>query len=155
MLSVTAVDLHIHTCLSPCASLDMTPRKIVRRACERALGMIAVTDHNSAENAAAVMAAARDTALCVIPGLEVTTAEEAHVLGLFAELEAALSLQEIVYRHLLPGENDEDLFGMQVVANENDEVEGLNKRLLIGATSLTVNQLVEAIHEREGLAVAA
>ncbi len=154
-MNLASVDMHIHTCLSPCASLDMSPRKIVRQACERQLGMIAVTDHNSAENVGAVMAAARDTALRVIPGLEITSAEEAHVLALFAELEAALSMQEIVYEHLLPGENDEELFGMQVVANEHDEVENLNKRLLIGATTLGLDSLVNAIHEREGLAVAA
>jgi PHP family Zn ribbon phosphoesterase len=133
----------------------MSPRKIVRRACERELRMIAITDHNSAENVGAVMAAARGTALRVIPGLEITSAEEAHVLALFAELAAALSMQELVYEHLLPGENDEELFGLQVVANEHDEVEDLNKRLLIGATTLGLDALVNAIHERDGLAVAA
>ena len=117
--------------------------------------MIAITDHNSAENVGAVMAAARDTSLRVIPGLEITSAEEAHVVALFPELEAALSMQDIVYEHLLPGENDESLFGLQVIANEHDEVEGLNKRLLIGATTLGLDRLVGAIHERAGLAVAA
>ncbi len=155
MLRVLTADLHIHTCLSPCASLDMTPRKIVAKALELKLAMIAVTDHNSAENTAAVMTVADGTELCVIPGLEITTAEEAHVVALFGDREAAVSMQELVYEHLQPGENVVDLFGMQVVANENDEVEAMNPRLLIGATTLSVNQVVDGIHEREGLAIAA
>ncbi len=148
-------DLHVHTCLSPCATLDMTPVKIVGRALERKLSMIAVTDHNSAENAGAVMRVARETDLRVLPGMEVTTAEEAHMLALFDHLEDALAMQALVYERLMPGENDEDLFGLQVVANEHDEVEGMNPRLLIGATTLSVSEVVGAIHARGGLAVAA
>jgi predicted metal-dependent phosphoesterase TrpH len=153
-LQVWTADLHVHTCLSPCGSLDMTPAKIAARAVAERLAMIAVTDHNSAENAGAVMRAARGTDLVVLPGLEIATSEEAHVLALCERLEDALALQELVYDRLLPGENDEELFGLQVVANEHDEVEGMNRRLLIGATTLGVGPLVAAIHARGGLAVA-
>jgi predicted metal-dependent phosphoesterase TrpH len=132
----------------------MTPRKIVQRAQERNLAMIAITDHNSAENTLATLRAARETGLCVIPGMEISTAEEAHILALFEHIEDVLSLQQVVYERLLPGENDEDLFGLQVVANELDEVEGMNRRLLIGATSLSVEELIKEIHQRNGLAVA-
>jgi len=154
-LQVLAADLHIHTCLSPCGSLDMTPGNIIQEACEKKLAIIAITDHNSAENTAAVIEAARQTALYVIPGIEVTTQEEAHIVGLFDRLEGALSMQELVYQNLQPGQNDEDTFGIQVVANEFDEVEGINKRLLIGATALRVEEVVDGIHERQGLAIAA
>jgi predicted metal-dependent phosphoesterase TrpH len=133
----------------------MTPGNIIQGACEKNLAIIAITDHNSAENTAAVIAAARQTALCVIPGIEVTTQEEAHIVGLFESAEGALSMQELVYQNLQPGKNDEDTFGIQVMANELDEVEGINERLLIGATSLGVEQVVDGIHERQGLAVAA
>ena len=154
-LQVVAGDLHIHTCLSPCGSLDMTPGNIIREACKKNLAIIAIADHNSAENSAAVIAAARETALCVIPGIEVTTQEEAHIVGLFDSVEDALSMQELVYQNLQPGENDENTFGIQVMANELDEVEGINKRLLIGATGLRVEEVVHGIHERQGLAIAA
>lgn len=147
--------MHIHTCLSPCATLDMTPQKIVRKARKRHLDIIAITDHNSAENAGAVMAAARDAALIVIPGMEITTAEEVHVIGLFQGVKAALDMQTLVYDQLQTGENDESLFGMQVVANALDEVEAMNPRLLIGATRLDLGQVVHAIHGLKGLAVAA
>jgi len=133
----------------------MTPQKIVAQATLMKLEMIAVTDHNSAENAGAVIEAAADRDLVVIPGLEITTAEEAHVLALFGALDQALSMQELVYEHLTPGENDEELFGLQVVASAQDEVEGMCPRLLIGATDLSVDRVVAGINERGGLAVAA
>ena len=154
-LRVLVADLHIHTCLSPCADLDMTPMKIVREALKRNLSIISITDHNSAQNVAAVIAAARDFDLSVIPGIEVTTSEEVHIIGLFGEIKSALSMQELVYDNLQPGENNEDLFGIQVVANEFDEVEEINKRLLMGATLLSLDDVISAIHERGGLAVAA
>ncbi|HEC34300.1 MAG TPA: PHP domain-containing protein, partial [Chloroflexi bacterium] len=80
-------DLHIHTCLSPCAELEMLPEFIVERAQELGLQIIAVTDHNSAENAAAVVNAARGTGITVLPGMEVQTREEVHLLALFDTLE--------------------------------------------------------------------
>ena len=154
-MRIVSADLHIHTCLSPCATLDMTPRKIVEQAQKKNLEIIAITDHNSAENAGSVMTAAQDTELCVIPGIEVTTSEEAHIVGLFENPLDALSMQTLVYDHLQPGENDDDLFGMQVIANAFDEVEGMNRRLLIGATNLGLSEVIDAIHKLNGLAVAA
>lgn len=154
-LRVLVADLHIHTCLSPCATLDMTPQKIVKEAKKKKLDIIAITDHNSAENIAAVMAVAEDVGLAVIPGMEITTEEEVHIVGLFEDVEAALSMQYQVYDRLQPGKNDEDLFGMQVVANAFDEVEGMNTRLLIGATRMNLGRVVKAIHERNGVAIAA
>lgn len=155
VLETVAADLHVHTCLSPCATLDMTPTKIVHEACKKGLRIIAITDHNSAENAGAVVAAARDTGLWVIPGIEVTSTEEAHIVGLFSDTERAFSMQELIYETLQKGENKEELFGIQVVANELDEVESINKRILIGATDLSSEEVVQAIHDRGGLAVAA
>ena len=149
------IDLHIHTCLSPCATLDMTPRKIVAEACRKGIEIIAITDHNSVENALAVMESARNCDLTVIPGIEVTTSEEVHIIGLFEKIDQAREMQAIVYENLQEGTNDEDLFGMQVVANDCDEVEGINSRLLIGATALPVHEVVNAIHGLNGLAMAA
>ena len=149
------IDLHIHTCLSPCATLDMTPLKIVAEACRKGIEVIAVTDHNSVENAQAVMKSARNCDLTVIPGIEVTTSEEVHIVGLFEEMLQAYEMQSLVYENLQEGMNDEDLFGLQVVANDLDEVERMNSRLLIGATALPVHEVVKAIHGLNGLAVAA
>jgi len=153
MLKAFQADLHIHTCLSPCSELEMTPGAIVETCAARGLDLIAVCDHNSAENIFGVRKAAGNT-LTVLAGMEITTAEEAHILALFDVPEQALKLQELVYDHLMEGENDEDLFGIQVVANEQDEVESIVKRLLIGATTLSVDVLLEQIHTIGGLAVA-
>jgi PHP family Zn ribbon phosphoesterase len=154
-LKVYSLDLHIHTVLSPCTEIaDMTPKVVVRTAAERGLDVIAVCDHNSARNTAATKRAAKGTGLTVLPGIEVTSLEEVHIVGLFGSVEAALVVQEEVYARL-PGENDEDVFGYQVVVNENDEVEDMDDRLLIGATTLSAERVVELIHRVGGLAVPA
>lgn len=154
MLRQFRADLHIHTCMSPCGDLSMSPRRIVEEAKRKQLDVIAICDHNSAENLAAVVRATEGSDLKVVPGIEVTTEEEVHILGLFETVEAAESMQEVVYSHL-EGENDPETFGMQPVVNENGEVLSLNPRLLIGAARLSVDRTVEAIHHREGIAIAA
>jgi len=146
-------DLHIHTCLSPCSSLDMSPQRIVAEAINQGIDVIGITDHNSAENAAAVSRAA-DERLAVLAGLEVTSREEAHILALYDDLEAALDLQDLVYENL-PGENDEEAFGIQPIVNADDEVEGFCQRLLIGATTLPLEEIVGRIRNGGGLAIAA
>jgi len=153
VLQIVSADLHIHTCLSPCADLGMTPIKIVRHAVAAGLSIIAITDHNSAENVTSVTAAARGTGLYVIPGIEITTSEEVHIVGLFESCRAALSVQDIVFDHLMQGENDEKLFGLQIIANEHDEVEGFDKRLLIGSSSLDVSRTIDCIHGNNGIAI--
>lgn len=154
MLRSFRADLHIHTCLSPCGELEMTPQAIVQACQARKIDMIAVCDHNSAENVRGVRKAAVGTDLAVLAGMEVTSEEEVHVLAIFDEGDLATALQEIVYAHLLPGENDEDLFGIQVVANARDEVDGIVKRLLIGGTTIPLEDLIDKVHDIGGLAIA-
>lgn len=155
MLSEYRADLHIHTILSPCTELtEMSPHAIVERARQIGLNLIAICDHNSCENVAATRKISLGTDLAVLAGIEITSKEEVHTLGLFDREEEALSVQEIVYRHL-PGENDEETFGYQVIANENDEVLGFNQKLLIGATTLALEAVVDLIHSFNGLAIAA
>ncbi len=148
-------DLHIHTCLSPCAGLEMTPFRIVEKAASLGLNIIAVCDHNSMENAEITKKLAKEKGISAVPGIEITSSEEVHTLGLFRSIHDAFKMQELIYANLQEGENDEDAFGMQVVVNENDEVLGFNKRLLIGSTRLSVNRIVELIHSFNGLAIAA
>ncbi|MBI4847702.1 MAG: PHP domain-containing protein [Nitrospirae bacterium] len=154
MLKPFKADLHIHTCLSPCADLEMSPSAIIRTALERGIDIIAITDHNSAENIVAARKAAENSGLTVLAGMEVTSSEEAHILALFDDAEGIMKLQDIVYNNLLPGENDEKLFGEQIVVNEKDEVMDFNKRLLIGATSLPAKTIVNTIHTFGGIAIA-
>jgi hypothetical protein len=132
----------------------MTPSAIVKTALEKAIDIIAITDHNSAENVIAAKKAAGNKNLIVLAGMEVTSSEEAHILALFDNVEGIMKLQDIVYKNLLPGENDERLFGEQIVVNEKEEVLSFNKRLLIGATSLSAQEIVNTIHSLGGLAIA-
>ena len=146
-------DTHIHSCLSPCADLEMGPLHIATQSRQMGLDMIAVCDHNSAENAGAVMRAGADAGVAVLPGMEICSREEVHVVALFETLEAAHRMQEVVYAHL-PGQNQPAVWGDQIVANERNEVLGENRRLLIGATTLSLHQIVERIHAFGGLCIA-
>lgn len=154
MIKEFRCDLHIHTCLSQCADLKMHPAAIVKRAISEKLDIIAICDHNSSENVQYVIKAAEGKPLTVLPGMEIASSEEVHVLALFDKLDKLSKLQEIVYR-FLHGTNDEDIFGIQAIVNESGEVEGFNKKLLIGATEITLNKVVEEIHATGGLAIAA
>ena len=132
----------------------MSPRRIAEEAKRKCLDILGVCDHNSAENAGAVAEAAGRLGIRVFPGLEITSREEVHILALFETLESALSMQDEVYGHL-SGENDETVFGPQVVASAEDEVLGFNPKLLLGAVTLSLANVVDGIHAREGLAIAA
>jgi PHP family Zn ribbon phosphoesterase len=147
-------DLHIHTCLSPCADLEMSPRNIVSAAKRKGLQVIGICDHNSAENVPAVAKNAAREGITVIGGMEVTSKEEVHILALVGDEEHLFSLQEIVYEHLY-GTHDETLYGEQLIVNEEEEVIGCSTKLLIGATEIALERLVDLIHEHEGLAIAA
>jgi PHP family Zn ribbon phosphoesterase len=153
MLKVFNCDLHIHTCLSPCAELDMHPKALVEKALAAGIDILAICDHNSSENVPYVIRAAREKNLKIFPGMEITTSEEVHFLAIFDSLSDLAILQKIVYQHL-PGKNDEERFGVQAIVNENGEVEGINDKLLIGATEIPLNDLLNYVHEQNGLAVA-
>ena len=154
MLKTFRADLHIHTILSPCTELtEMSPHAIVERAHHADLNIIAICDHNSCENVAAARKASLTTSLVVLAGIEIASQEEVHTLGIFDREEEVLKVQEVVYENL-PGENDEKTFGYQVVVNENDEVLGFNKKLLIGASTLSLEEVVDLIHSFNGLAIA-
>jgi 3',5'-nucleoside bisphosphate phosphatase len=153
MIRAFRCDLHMHTCLSPCAGLDMYPSALVGRAVAEKLDVIAICDHNASENVPHVIRAARGHAMVVLPGMEITSREEVHLLALFDRMDFLQRLQDIVYSHL-PGINNESRFGCQAIVNELDEVEGFNNRLLIGATELALEDLVRHVHDLGGIAIA-
>jgi len=153
MLRKFEADLHIHTCLSPCCESRMSPRRIVKRAKLKGLDMLGICDHNSAENVVCAKKVGEREGLAVIGGIEVTSQEEVHILAFFDEDEDLFKLADLIYENL-PGTNNERVFGEQIVVNEDDEVLGFNKRLLIGATVLPLQQIVERIHSLGGLVIA-
>ena len=152
MLGEFKADLHIHTSLSPCAELTMLPTAIVKQAKMQALDIIGICDHNSAENVTAVRKAGEREGLQVLGGMEITSSEEVHILGFFGD-DALREMQDVIHRNLA-GKNDEDAFGMQLIVDEHDTPMELSDRLLIGATDLTVDEIVELIHSLGGIAIA-
>jgi PHP family Zn ribbon phosphoesterase len=132
----------------------MTPRRIINSALGKGLHIIAISDHNSAENTEVAVRTGRDEGIAVLPAMELTSQEEVHVLALFNSPENVAAMQEIVYATLQSGCNDEHSIGYQLVVNEADEILAYNKRLLIGATSLSLGELVKSIHAFGGIAVA-
>ena len=147
------MDLHIHTCLSPCADNSMRPPLIVRLAAERGVDCIGITDHNATDNLPAVRRAAAGSGVAVLGGMELTTVEEIHLLVLLDDPAAIAELQRIVDLNL-DGENDERAIGEQLVVDEHGECTGRNPRLLIGATALTIERALEVAHGLNGVCIA-
>ena len=131
----------------------MSPKRIVERCVVEGLDIIALCDHNSAENVEAAVEAGKSLGIHVFPGMEINTREEVHVLAIFDSPEQALRMQEIVYRGIT-GVNRPEFFGDQVVVNAFDEVEGFSDRLLIGALELGLEEIIAEIHGLDGLCVA-
>lgn len=153
MLRQFAGDLHVHTVLSPCAHYDMAPRLIVGRAQEVGLDLIAITDHNSVENAWAVIEAAQGSTVTVFPGMEVETAEEVHVLTLFDTLDQAVQWQGVVYAHLPDLPNDEKRFGVQILVGPDDGVLDVLGRRLVMATDLPIDSVVKQVAAIGGICI--
>jgi hypothetical protein len=149
-----AIDLHIHSALSPCADRDMTPNNIINMAYIKGLDAIAVTDHNSAENLPAVMKLGKERGIIVVPGMEVQSREEVHMLCYFPSLDQIMDFQQVVYDNL-EGKNNPEYFGHQYIMDINDRVVEESDRLLIGSTGLSVEQIAKEVAVRGGKVVPA
>lgn len=147
-----AYDLHIHSCLSPCADDDMTPANIAGMAALAGLQLLALTDHNSCGNCPPFMKACRQYGIVPVPGMELTTAEEIHLVCLFPDLEPAMAFDREVKTHLLPVKNRTEIFGNQFFMNEEDEVTGEEELLLISATDLPLETAYALVQRYGGAA---
>ncbi len=148
-------DFHIHSCLSPCADMDMTPHSIAGMSYINGLNAIAVADHNTARNIRAVTTAAEEFNITVVPAIEAETAENIHLLCLFPTIEAAEKMGELLERSLPPIKNRADIFGEQIIMNEVDEKTGEIETLLINATSLSIEEVKKEVENLEGVCIAA
>lgn len=150
-----AVDLHIHSALSPCAHEDMTPNNIVNMAVMKGLDAIALTDHNSGANLEAVSICARNRGLVFVPGMEVESCEEIHLVCLLPDLKSALKLHDFVHESLPAIQNRKDIFGSQYIMDENDHIIGEENRLLVTATSLTADEIFSLVRSLGGAVIPA
>jgi len=148
-------DLHIHSCLSPCGDNDMTPANIAGMAAVKGLDVIAVTDHNSCRNCAPAMKMAEEYGVIALPGMELCTEEEVHVVCLFPDLQAALDFDAYVYDKMLKIPNKEKIFGEQLLYNDMDEIIGKEPNLLLCNTSIGFDEVYALTEERGGIMIPA
>lgn len=149
------VDLHVHSCLSPCADDDMTPNNLVNMAWLQGIQVLAVTDHNSTMNLPACMGVAKARGIALLPGIEVTTREDVHCLCYFRSLMQAMAFGEALYAHLGETLNVPRVFGNQWVLDGQDTLISQEPRWLVQATDLSLDALVRLAGDMNGLAVPA
>lgn len=144
---VYKADLHIHSCLSPCADLTMVPSTV----CTKDIDILAITDHNTAENVAAFVCLCRDRV--VIPGIEIHTFEDVHILGYFSTLSDVMEVSKIVSENTNPFPYDPETFGYQLLLNESEDFIGMLDNYLGFPTNLSIDQTIDLIEKHNGLAV--
>lgn len=152
-MKIYKADLHLHTILSPCGDYGMMPGAIVTKAIKTGLDIIAVTDHNSAGNFEAVRIAGEREGLTVIGGMEICSEEEVHLLVYFDRNSDLYKMEQIVHENL-PGENDPAAFGDQVFLDSNNNILGISRKLLFGATTLNIENIVDLAHQNNGMVLA-
>ena len=148
-------DLHIHSCLSPCGSLEMSPKAIAERGAELGIQLMALTDHNSALNCPAFEVNCRQNGIVPVFGIEVTSKEEAHILALFETVEAVLDFGELVYLLMPDVENNPEVLGDQIAVNEDEEILDEVEKYLGNASELTIDNIKTEIRKRGGLFIPA
>lgn len=149
-------DFHIHSCLSPCGSLEMSPRDIVSTAKQKGLDMIAITDHNSGLNCPALAKLCEnDPQISCVFGIEVNTEEEVHVLTLFEDLERVLEMSDIIYKKLPEVKNIPDKFGDQVYVDQEDNILGEVDKFLGSPVNINLSSITSIVHELDGLVIPA
>ncbi|MGN0384241.1 MAG: PHP domain-containing protein [Eubacterium sp.] len=148
-------DLHIHSCLSPCGDDDMTPGNIVGMAALKQLDVVALTDHNTSRNCPAFMQLAKEYDVLAIPGMEVTTLEEVHVVCLFPTLLHALVFDRFIYDNLIKVRNNEDIFGKQQIMDAEDKQTGIEEYLLINSTNISFDAMYDVVKQHGGVMIPA
>ena len=148
-------DLHIHTVLSPCGDLEMSPTAIVGRALERGLDMIAISDHNTTRQVKVTQQVGREHGLFVLGGVEVTSQEETHCLCYFNDDRQLDAFQTFLDAHLPQIPNDEERFGYQLIVDENEEIVGEEPYHLLNAIDVDIDGIYDEVHRIGGLFVPA
>ena len=148
-------DLHIHTLLSPCGDLEMSPANIVSLACERGMNIIGITDHNTTRQCELVWKLAQKTNLTVIPGCEMTSREEVHCLGLFEDFDALRFFQDYLDQHLTIIPHNATLFGFQVLVDEDENILEELDNYLGASLDVSVEEIEQKVHELSGIFIPA
>ena len=145
-------DLHIHSCLSPCGDNDMTVNNIAGMGKLAGLDIMALTDHNTTKNLPSFFTACENYGVIPIGGMELTTAEEVHIVCLFPTLRSAMDFGEAGDKRRIKIKNKPDIFGEQLILDENDEIIGNDEYLLINATDISIDEAYTMAQEYSGVA---
>ncbi len=148
-------DIHIHTGLSPCADEEMTPNNIINMAMIKDLDIIAITDHNSSDNCAACMSVAKGKNIIVIPGVELQTKEEVHLLCLFKNLESCTQFSKYINTKSADKINTPSFFGKQYIFNDKDEIVREESKMLISSIDISVKDAVIMVESYDGVVIPA
>jgi PHP family Zn ribbon phosphoesterase len=148
-------DLHIHTVLSPCGGLDMSPVNIVRQALEKKLDIIAITDHNSTKHCRSARRIAEKYDITVIAGAELNTKEEIHCLAFFENIGKADQFQQYIDANLTVVPNKPEIYGHQYLVDENEDILDEENRLLVAALKTGIEEVITEVHRLEGIVVPA
>lgn len=144
-------DLHVHSCLSPCADDDNTPNNIAGMAALSGLNIVALTDHNTTKNCPAFFEAARRYGIVAVAGMELTTSEDIHVICLFPTLHDAMRFGDEVDRHRILVKNRPEIFGEQLILDGEDNLIGKEEHLLSNATTISVEDAPELVRAFGGV----
>lgn len=155
MMQTWLADFHIHTLLSPCAEIEMTPHHIVMRAAAAGINMLAITDHNASANVEPAIKAAAEYSIKVFPGMEVECREEAHLVVLFDNMLQLRRWQRVVDKNMRGLDNLPERFGAQFIVDEDDNFVAEETRMLLGPLKLSANEVIEKVNMLGGLCIAA
>lgn len=147
-------DLHVHSVLSPCAEVEMTPRNIVWHAVKHGIDIVAITDHNACDNVMAAFEAAKNTNVIILPGMEVETKEEVHVVVLFDSMNQLEIWEQFVNEHRSGRMNDEQRFGAQFVVDAEDEFIRMKSEMLLGSLQCGIAQVCRKVNDLGGICIA-
>jgi len=147
------LDLHIHSVLSPCADILMTPGNIIKKAIEKGIDIISITDHNSMKNVKSAREIAVGKKITIVPGIEVQSKEDIHLLSYFENSKDLSSYYEKIYDGLSNIKNDEEKFGYQIIVDKNDQFIGKEEKLLMNSTNYSINELINLTNKFNGIAV--
>lgn len=148
-------DLHIHTCLSPCADDEMIPLNILNMAKLGGTKVLGICDHNSGKNLPSMQKAARNYDILLLPGIEVESIEEVHILCFFPEVDICLGFQDIIYSHLPKLANRSEIFGHQWIVDEEGNILGEEEQLLLTSTQMNLDEIRELVKKLGGIFIPA
>lgn len=115
------------------------------------LDIIALTDHNSAQNCRAAMTVGESVGLTVVPGMELCTSEEVHIVCLFDDVKNVEAFSDYVLSTVPPVKNRPEIFGDQLIMNDGDGIVGTQELLLTTASGISIENAVETVGQYGGV----